>query len=129
MLTRERLMKMPRKGDAYINMRIVLLIVLSLLLLTGCGAQESKPTGLCENPAPVLGEYDPDAPGYMVLFHDGIDAEEETNRLATLYGFQPTYILENSPVFAATFSTDVLEHLRCEPSIKSITHDSVMVAL
>jgi hypothetical protein len=118
-------MKMPRKGDAYINIRIVLLIGLSLLLLIGCGTEESKPTALCENPAPVLGEFDPNAPAYAVQFNDGIDAETEANRLATLYGFQIKFFLMGG-FFVAEFSTDALEHLRCEPSIKNITHDGVV---
>jgi hypothetical protein len=121
------MMKMPRKGvAAYISVRIVLLIGLPLLLLIGCGTQESKPTALCENPAPVLGEYDPNAPAYMVLFNDGIDAETEANRLADLYGFQLKSVWSSISGFVAEFSTVVLEHLRCEPSIKNITHDGVV---
>jgi hypothetical protein len=61
----------------------------------------------------------------MVLFKDGVDPQAETNRLATFYGFQPKAVYQAVNGFAAEFSADVLEHLRCEPSIKSIEHDSV----
>jgi hypothetical protein len=71
----------------------------------------------------VLGTFDPVAPGYTVLFQDGVNGQAETSRLSTLYGFQPTYVLQTIPGFTAEFSADILEHLRCEPSIKSIEHD------
>jgi hypothetical protein len=97
-------------------------IGLALLCLVGCGGSEEN-HALCTNPAPVLGTFDPDAPGYIVLFHDDIDSQVATSQLATLYGFQPTHIYEYTNGFSAVFSTDVLEHLRCEASIKNIAYD------
>jgi hypothetical protein len=88
-------------------------ILLSLFWLVGCGKSSSD---LCSNPTPVLGTFAPAAPGYLILYQDGVDAQTETSRLAALYGFQPTSVWSFGG-FAATFSGNVLEHLRCEPSI------------
>jgi len=80
-------------------MRSLLLlgIGLSLINLVGCGkSEESYSAALCANPVVVLGSFNPDATGYLLLFHNGIDIQVEINRLATLYGFHPTYIFEIS---------------------------------
>jgi len=98
-------------------------IGLSLICIASCGGSGSS--GLCSNPVPVLGTFDPAAPGYIVLFQDGVNGQAETSRLSTLHGFQPTHVYQAIPGFSAEFSADILEQLRCEPSIKSIGHDQV----
>lgn len=100
----------------------------SALSLATSTTTMSGPAASCTNPTPVLGTFSPAAPGYIILFRNGINAQDETNRLAGLYKFQPTHIYQSIGGFSATFSTDVLEHLRCEANIKSIEFDGVAYA-
>ncbi len=79
----------------------------------------------CDDPAPLLGAPDPEAPGYIVTFHDGVDAQQETERLAALYGFRPRHVYRFTlRGFSAELSPESLESLRCEPAVKSVRYDS-----
>ena len=101
-------------------------IGLSLICIASCGGSGSFGSQtFCSDPVPVLGTFDPAAPGYIVLFQDGVDGQAETSRLSTLHGFQPTHVFQSIQGFSAEFSADILEQLRCEPSSKSIGHDQV----
>ena len=46
----------------------------------------------CFSPAPVLGQFDPRAPGFIVVFDSGVDARAEAPRLGGLYGFAPHHV-------------------------------------
>jgi hypothetical protein len=77
----------------------------------------------CRDPAPVTGQLVPEAPGYFVMFRDGIDTASEAARLASVYAITLRSVFTIIPAFFATFDDDVLERLRCEPSVQSIEHN------
>jgi hypothetical protein len=104
---------------------------ISLLALTAVGCREvSAPNSdRCAQPAPLLGRYDPAAPGFIVQYRDGIDAVSETSRLASRYDFTPTYVYTAAlHGFAAPLTPDVVASLRCESSVASVEHDGVVHA-
>ena len=81
---------------------------------------------LCAAPAPLLGKFDPEAPGYIVVFHPGVDPAVETARLAARYGFQPTYVYGAAlRGFAAALSPTVVAAVRCEASVSYAEHDAI----
>lgn len=82
----------------------------------------------CWRPLPVSGYVDPQlrslvpaAPAYVVGYHPGIDAVTETARLQTKYGF--TAKNAGADGFAADLPAQTLSQMRCERSLKSITHN------
>lgn len=80
----------------------------------------------CGNPVPVRGQWTPKAPGYIIYFKSGVNAVTETKRLALLYGFNPNSIFDMIGGFYAELSPDVLEPIRCEPTINEIYFDEVL---
>ena len=75
----------------------------------------------CDSPAPLLGQFDPRASGYIVDLRDGVDAAQETDRLAARYGFAPrhvyTYVLGG---FSADLTPAVVAAVRCEASVNNV---------
>jgi hypothetical protein len=99
-------------------------------LLVAAGCQASAPSSRelrCASPAPLTGRPDARAPGYIVLFHDSVDANVETTRLAAHYGFSPRNVY-NTVVrgFAAEMTPATLAAVRCERSVQSIGHNGVL---
>jgi hypothetical protein len=81
----------------------------------------------CSDPAPLLGKFDPRAPGYIVVYNDGVDARLETARLAAAYGFVPTHVFEFAiRGFGAELTPEVVAGLRCEATIHIVEHDAVV---
>ena len=73
---------------------------------------------LCENPAPLLGQFDPQAPRYIVVYRAGVDAGAETDRLATKYGFQPRFVYTHAlGGFSAELAPSVVAAVRCEATV------------
>jgi hypothetical protein len=115
---------MPSSKGGSVTSRIFWMVLgLVWMCSSSCGHSGGADSGLCSNPAPLLGTSDSAAPGYLILHNSGIDAQAETTRLSNVYGFQPKYIYTFGG-FSAEFSDNILSHLRCEPSIKSIEYDS-----
>ena len=84
----------------------------------------------CDSPAPLLGTWNPAAPRYIAVFHDGVDVRPEVERLAVRYGFQPRHVYEHVlGGFSAALAPDVLANLRCEPSISYVEHVGVAFLL
>ena len=104
-------------------MRLIVMALISLSIIWFAGCGDSRGDSLCANPAPVFGTYDPQAPGYIVLLDEGVDPAAEANRLASLYGFELSDVYQTVPGFSATFSNEILEQLRCESTVASISHD------
>jgi hypothetical protein len=88
--------------------------------LAACSSNPSSGPS-CTDPAPLAGTFDPRAPGYIVQFHDGVDATAETARLEGAYGFTAaagyTSALDG---FAANLDDDVRDSLRCESTSETI---------
>ena len=72
----------------------------------------------CESPAALLGEFDPAAPGYIVVYREGVDAAGETDRLAMKYGFQPRFVYTHVlGGFSAELTPQTVAAVRCEATV------------
>jgi len=72
----------------------------------------------CLSPAPVLGQFDPRAPGFIVVFDSGVDASAEALRLGGLYGFTPHHVFTHAlQGFSAELTPATLAAIRCETSV------------
>lgn len=102
-------------------------VLLPLLLAAACRALPVAAGDVvaCLRPAPLEGRPDPRAPGYVVRYHDGVDAAAETSRLAQRHGFRPDVVYRTLPGFAAELSAAALAGVRCEASVKRVAHDGV----
>ena len=80
------------------------------------------------NPVPITGKGDPQAPGYIVLFENNVDAKAEVARLEKLYGFAHKYVYDMPTFkgFAAVMTDAAIEQVRWETSIHSIEHDGTV---
>ena len=102
----------------------VLAAVAALLPLASCRA----PLGLADDGCvKVQGTFDPRAPGYIVLYKEGVPVQATTAELAAKYGFTPKYVWEAAlQGFAAPLSDAAVQGLRCESVIKHIEHDQIV---
>jgi hypothetical protein len=104
-------------------------IGLLAITIAGCREVSAPNSDRCAQPAPLLGRYDPAAPGFIVQYRDGVDAVGETSRLASKYGFTSSYVYTAAlHGFAALLTADVVATLRCEGSVASVEHDSLVHA-
>ena len=82
------------------------------------------PVPPCADSVPLLGTYDPVAPGFIVQFQDTVNAAAEAARLGTVYGFTPMHVYEAAiKGFAADVPLATATVLRCEPKVKQIEYD------
>ncbi len=101
-------------------------LILSLLIsILSCDDKPITPDiSYCKNPVDLNGQFDPKAPGYIVVFNDNIDAKEEVERLKSIYALQVSHIYDSAlNGFSASMSDDTREKLRCEKTIKYIQYD------
>lgn len=104
-----------------------------VLILVSVAASAGLPTAsraqrpACPAPAPLAGRPHPAAPGYIVTYHDSVDALVETARLAGRYGVSPRHLFRTgaSPGFSAELEPEVLRALRCEATVKWVEHIAV----
>lgn len=100
--------------------------VVSVLVLGGCDSL-MYPQAACDNPAPLLGQKHPQAPGYIVVYEQGTPAESTTQQLAQKYGFTPKHIYAHAlSGFSATLTDNALAGLRCESVVNYVEHDGVV---
>jgi hypothetical protein len=83
----------------------------------------------CSEPAPLEGNYDPQAPGYIVMLKKTAEATSEMEVLSKRYSFKIDYPFESISSFSAKFSPDVVAKLRCEPTVKIIERNRSTHAL
>ena len=87
----------------------------------------------CSNPAPLKGEYEPEAPGYIFTLTGGVDnrTPEEVRalvrELADTCDFEPASVYENvlGGFFVEELPPEVLAALRCEPIIERISYNDL----
>jgi|SRR5262245_55371624 len=101
--------------------------LLCVILATGCDATSRVATQppaveivqpVCENPAPLLGQFDPEAPRYIVVYRDSVDPETETTRLSIKYRFQPRFVYTHAlGGFSAELTPPVVAAVRCETTV------------
>ena len=107
-------------------MRIWFAAMTVTMLGAGC-AERSGPVGpvtpACDHPAPLEGVLDPNAPGFIVEFHAGVDADLESHRLGGVYGFAPQHVYSTIPGFSALIDEAALPMIQCEPSVDLIERD------
>ena len=102
----------------------------------GCGSSEasgpspaetlapSQPP--CEQPRPLLGVPDVRAPGYLVIFHDTVDAEVEAARLAAAHGFRPRSVWTSAlEGFSADLRREIVAELRCVSTVDYIEYNQI----
>jgi hypothetical protein len=78
----------------------------------------------CVLPAPLVGEFDPQAPHFIVIYRDGVDSQKETDRLAQLYGFEPRFVYQYAiQGFSAELEPSVLASVRCEVTVDYVAYD------
>lgn len=77
----------------------------------------------CANPAPLqVGE--PAAPGWIVVFKDGIDTTAVAAEMAARLGFTPTDVLKAVNMMFVEVPPQTLAAIRCEPTVKVISQNS-----
>jgi hypothetical protein len=80
-------------------------------------------------PAPLHGRCSAAAPGYIVVYHDGTDADAVTDALAAAHGFTPMHVFRNALLgFSAQLSDDALDAVRRHPAVKYVEHDGPVQA-
>jgi hypothetical protein len=78
-------------------------------------------------PAPLHGRADASAPGYIVVFHDGTNADAVAEALAGAHGFTLKHVFRNALLgFAADLSDDALAAIRHHPAVKYVEHEGVV---
>ena len=87
----------------------------------------------CDDPAPLEGSYDPDAPGYIVVFEPSVaaaDARATAEALAAEYGFTVDRVYESALVgfFTPDATPEMVAGLRCEPQVRRVEHNAPVQA-
>ena len=94
--------------------------------LAGCASepfstaatQPQVVTPPCPEPAPLLGQFDPQVGGFIVMYQPGTDGQAETDRLASKYDFTPRFVYTHGTTgFSAALQPEVLAAVRCEISV------------
>jgi hypothetical protein len=85
------------------------------------------PVPPCADSAPLLGSYDPAAPGYLISFQNSVDPAAEAALLADRYGFTVQSLYQTAPKgFAAQLSRATVAVLRCEPAVTAIEYNGIV---
>ncbi len=100
---------------------IFILFASASILAFSADSNSNEIQPACLKPAPLEGQYYPEAPGYFVSLKDTFNTASETERLAKTYGFKynPPFVT----VLAGNVSPEVIAKLRCEPAVKRIDRD------
>jgi len=105
------------------------ILVSMLLLLYGCGDDSShkdEEDKVCEAPIDVSGENSD--LGYIIFVNDDVEVNAYATELIEEYGDKINVYTTGSSFFAAELSSDVLNIIRCDSSIKSISYEGVLSA-
>ena len=78
---------------------------------------------------PLPGIGDAAEPGYIVVYHDGTDADAVTDELAAAHHFVPKHVFRHALLgFAADLSEDALKAIRRHPAVKYVELDGPVSA-
>jgi hypothetical protein len=90
------------------------------LVIAACGGEVTAAVAPCDEPVPLHGTRSPAAPGYVVVFQEGVDPHPTAWELAQRHGFSPDAVFALG--FYADFPDATLQALRCEPVVRYIEH-------
>ena len=81
----------------------------------------------CSNAAPLNLSEAP-APGWIVVYKDGVESDVETPRLIAKYGFTPRFVYSAALAgFGSELSHEQLAAIRCEPTVRYIEQNAWIV--
>lgn len=101
-----------------------LMVSITALVTVGCSS-DAQEGPFCDMPAPLHGQFDPDAPGYIVTFNQGVNIGEEVERLSAEYPIEVHAVYERVlRGFAASMSDETMQQLRCERSIAAVEYNA-----
>lgn len=101
-----------------------LLVSLTALVMVGCDS-DVQGAASCDMPAPLSGQFDPQAPGFIITFHEGVNVTEEVERLSAEYPMEVTGVYELVlRGFAAFMSEETMQQIRCEVSIARVEYNA-----
>jgi hypothetical protein len=84
----------------------------------------------CAEPAPLLGHFNPQVGGYIVMYRAGTDGQQETDRLAAKYQFTPRFVFTHGTQgFSGLLAPDVLASVRCEPSVSFTEYNAAVTVV
>ena len=104
------------------------LALMGMLLLAGCNRSgESGVLLPCSDPAPLNGKPDPAAPGVIVGLVSGVDATEESSRLAKKYSFTVEHVYDVlDAFFTPDMTPEALDRIRCEPTVRYVDYNGLL---
>jgi hypothetical protein len=111
-----------------LNSALRLTAILFCLALHGCRTAQFDVTPACAKPAPLLGKYDRRAPGYEISINGSV-----ADYWSTLARWDREYsmLVESRQVLfkliQVTPTPDEVARLRCDPAVKSIEHNGVVL--
>ena|ERR1017187_6436539 len=85
----------------------------------------------CSAAAPLAGFYDPRAPDYIVTFYAGTDVDATVAMLTAKYQFQTIHVYHGVSLlgFNAALTPSVVAKIRCEPTVKAVEYDAVVIGI
>jgi hypothetical protein len=101
-----------------------LLLSITASSMVSCSSDTQEGTALCDTPAPLLGQLDPSAPGYLFTFEQGVNTTAEVERLSGEYSIEVTAVFDAVGGFAATMPEEAMQQLRCERSIARVEYNA-----
>ena len=83
----------------------------------------------CPHPADIFYYDNSPAPGWIVVYQEGVNVVDETARLAARHEFTPGHVYDVVLLgFSAILTPQQIAALRCEPSLKSIHQNAYGLA-
>lgn len=101
-------------------------VVLAFWAFSLHAAEPALLSPTCKNPAPLKGKWDPQAPGYIIVYKNGLaDPAKATANIASKHGLTVDHDLASVGMFFTRKMTpQQLAKLRCESQIAFIEYDS-----
>ena len=109
-----------------------------LTVVAGCAPEQSSIAGPapevvpppCAEPAPLLGHFNPQVGGYIVMYRAGTDGQQETDRLVAKFQFTPRFVsTHGTQGFSALLEPVVLAGVRCEPSVSFTEYNAAVTVV